>query len=52
MVEVHEQERYIVKDVDGGEGIVEFDGVEKGRPAFDDANIAQMQVAVTVPDPA
>ena len=50
--QVHQQEREVVEHVDGGETGVEFDGVEQRRPAVDQDNIAEMQVAVAAPHQA
>ena len=46
-VEVHQEKGEIEVDVDAAEVLVEFDGVEQQRYAVDDADIVQMEIAVT-----
>ena len=45
-VEVHQQEGQIVERVDGGDGLVELDGVEQQGPAAPQHDVAEVQVAV------
>jgi len=51
-VEVHDQERKVVEDVDAGEVLAELDGVEQGGPAADEADVVEVQVAVATPHQA
>ena len=46
VLQVHDQEREIVEHVDAGDGVVELDGVEDPGPAVDDADVAQVQIAM------
>ena len=45
-VEIHQQEGQIVERVDGGDGLVELDGVEQDGPAAPQHDVAEVQVAV------
>src|SRR5574340_1502982 len=47
--EIHEQERHVVQHVRAGDPIVEFDAVEQRRPALEQYDVAQVQVAVALP---
>ncbi len=51
-LEVHHQEGEVVEHVDIGEGGIELDGVEQYRPAVADDNVAEVQIAVAMADPA
>ncbi len=46
--QVHQQERQVVEDVGGREVVVEFQAIEQGRFAFDQADVAQVEVPVPV----
>lgn len=46
--EIHEQEGEIIENVDGGDGVVELDGVEQHRRALDLDDIAKVQVPMAV----
>ena len=48
MPQVHEQEGEVVEHVDRRHGVVEFQAVERRRTALEQADVAQMQVAVAV----
>src|SRR5262249_26695559 len=48
--EIHEQKGKVIKDVDRGERIVEFDRIEQDGLAFDLDDVAQVEIAVTVAD--
>ena len=48
LAEIHQQKGDIVEHVDGGEPVVELDGIEQGGRAIDLDDIAQMQIAVAV----
>ena len=48
--QVHQQEGEIVEDVDGGDQLVELDGVERGRHAIEERDVAEMEVAMATPD--
>ena len=48
--QVHEQEGQIAGDVDPAEGRVELDAVKQGHLAFEQGDIAQVQVAMALPD--
>ena len=48
LAEIHQQKGEIVEHVDGGEPVVELDGVEQDRRAVDLDDVAQMQIAVAV----
>ena len=50
MFEIHQQKGEVIKDVDRGELLGEFEAIEQSRPVLDEADIAQVQVAVAVPD--
>ena len=50
--QIHQQKGEIVEHVDAGQVVVEFQAIEQNRIALEQADIAQMQVAVTVPQPA
>ncbi len=52
MLQVHEQEGQVVEHIDIGDGRAELDPVEQGRPAVRKADVAEMQVAMAVPDAA
>ena len=47
--EIHEQKRQVVEDVGAGDLVVELDAVEERRPAVEQHDVAQVQVAVTLP---
>ena len=47
--QVHEQERQVVHPVHAGDGLVELDAVEQHRPPAEQADVAQMEVAVAAP---
>jgi hypothetical protein len=51
-MQIHQQEREIVEDVDAGEGIIEFDGIEQHRFAVEKADVVQVQIAMAAPDEA
>jgi hypothetical protein len=46
--EIHEQEGEIIENVDGGDGVVELDGVEQHRDALDLDDVAKVQVPMAV----
>ena len=48
--QVHQKEGEIIEHVDCGDLIIEIDAVEQGRPAFEHADVAQMQIAVAEAD--
>ena len=48
LAEIHQQESEIVENVDGGEPVVELDGVEQNRRAVDLDDVAQMEIAVAM----
>ena len=50
--EVHQQEGEVVEHVAGGDERIEFEGIERHRPAVDERDIAEMQVAVSAADEA
>ncbi len=52
LVQVHKQEGKVVENVDPREGVVEFDGVEQGRRVFEQADVRQVQVAMTMAHPS
>ena len=49
MFEIHQQKGEIVKHVDAGQRVGEFEAVEQGRLAIEQADVAQMQIAVAAP---
>ena len=51
-VQVHEHEGEVVEHVDAVQSVAELDAVEQRRPAFEQADVGQAQVAVAAPDPA
>ena len=52
MVEIHQQESQVIDDIDAGQLFGELDAIEQHRPAVDETDVAQMQVAVTAAHPA
>ena len=48
LAEIHQEEREIVEDVDGGETVVELDRIEQHGPAVDLDDVAQVKIAVAV----
>src|ERR1700694_3651717 len=48
LAKIHEQEGEGVENVDGGERVVELDGIEQNRSAVDLDDVAQMQIAMAV----
>ncbi len=48
VVQVHQQKGEVVPDVADGETVVEFDSIEDHRAPADQADVAQMQIAVQV----
>ena len=48
-IEVHEQERQVVERVDGGDGLVELDGVIEHGPTMPHHDVCEMKVAVAPP---
>ena len=50
--QVHQQEGEVVEDVDAGDLVVELDRVEQRRLPRPQHDVAQMEVAVTLPDEA
>ena len=50
--QVHEQKGEIVEDVAGRDQIAELDGVEQHRPAVDQDDVAEMQIAMDTTDEA
>ena len=52
MVEIDQQEGEVVKRVDAEEALVEFDAVEQRRLAVEEADIAEVQIAVAAADTA
>ena len=49
MLEIHQQKGEVIKDVDRSELVGEFEAIEQGRLALEQADIAEMQVAVAAP---
>src|SRR5271165_4114941 len=52
MPEVHQEKGEIVENVDIGKPGIELDGIEQPRLALPQDDIAQMQIAVALPDKA
>ena len=50
--QVHEQEGEVVEDIAGRDEIAELDGVEQHRPAVDQDDVAEMQIAMDTTDEA
>ena len=50
MFEVHQQKGEVVKDVDRGKLLGEFEAIEQGRSVLEEADIAEVQVAMAQPD--
>lgn len=48
MLEIHQQKSEVVKGVDDRQIVIEFDGIDQGGRSVEQANIAQMEIAVTV----
>ncbi|MSP52498.1 MAG: hypothetical protein EXQ91_08950 [Alphaproteobacteria bacterium] len=46
MPKVHKEKCKVVRDVDASERVVELDRIEGGRLAIDEANVAEMEIAV------
>lgn len=49
-IEIHQQKCQIVKHIDTGESVVEFDGIKENRPVREYYDVVQMKIAVTSPD--
>jgi hypothetical protein len=49
-VQVHEQESQVIEHIDIRDEAAEFDAVEKRRVPADEADVAQMQIAMAVAD--
>ena len=52
MPQVHQQECEVVEHVYGGDLVVELDAVEQARRAIEEADIAQVQIAMAAAQPA
>ena len=52
MPEVHERKGEVVEHIGGGERVVELDGVEQDRPPPEQNDVAQVKVAMAVPNMA
>ena len=52
MFKVHEKEGQIIKHIDLGEFVIEFNRIEQSWPAIDEADVAQVQIAMTLAHPA
>ena len=50
MFEIHQQKGEVVKDVDRGQLLGEFEAIEQSRPLLEEADIAHVQIAVAAPD--
>ena len=50
--EIHQEKRKIVQDVGAGNLVVELDAVEERRAPVQQHDVAQMEVAVTLPNEA
>ena len=50
--QVHDQEGEVVEHVDAGELLVELEAVEQNRPALEEHDVGEVQIAVAVPHPA
>ena len=50
MLQIHQQKGEIVQNVDAGESVREFEAIEQGWLAVDQADVAQMQIAVAAAD--
>ena len=50
MPEIHEQEGKVIEYVDRSDLVIEFDAVEELRLTVQEADIAQMQIAMAAPD--
>ena len=50
MREIHQQEGEIIEHVDAGEGLAELDAVEERRPPVQEDDVAEMKIAVAMPD--
>ena len=48
--EIHEEKSKVVQGVDAGNLVVEFDGVEERRAAFQEHDVPEMKVAMTLAD--
>lgn len=51
-IEIHEQKRQVIENIDAGESVVELDGIEKHRLFVDQADVVEMKVTVTAADEA
>src|SRR6516162_11412904 len=49
MLEIHQQKGEIIKHVDRSELVREFEAIEQGRPAVEQADVAEMEVTVAAP---
>src|SRR5205807_1727734 len=50
VLEIHQQEGEIVEHVDASQRPAELDAVEENRPSVDATDVAEMEIAVTLPD--
>ena len=50
--EIHQQERKTYKDVRARDFVVELDAIEEGRGPVEQHDVAQMEIAVALPDEA
>ena len=50
--QIHQQERQVVEHVDAGNLVVELDRVEQRRAAVEQDDVAQVEIAVALPDEA
>ncbi len=48
--EVHQQKRQVVQHVGAGDLVVELDAIEQRRPPVDERDVAEVQIAVALPD--
>src|ERR1700739_3389085 len=48
MLKIHQQKCEVIEHVDAGEVFGELEAVEQGRLAVEEANVAKVQIAVTM----
>ena len=49
VLQIHQQKGKVIEDVDRSELVGEFEAIEQGRLSLEQADIAEMQIAVAAP---
>ncbi len=48
MLQIHQQKREVVENIDVGEGLVELQAIEQGRLPIEQTDVAEVQIAVAM----